>query len=154
MRGQLPAADTTWSLPAEKLSGRFQQVAATPQISLSEQLKKLTPSVRSIVQAARRTVKAAAPSATEITSQSQPPRSSSYMWKMVRYAVDGQNVVGIGAFRSHAALVVYRGRELDDGSGLLQGAGKEARFMTLRAPADAQRPAVVRMVRKAFKLGG
>jgi hypothetical protein len=150
----MPVADTTGSLPADKLSGRFRQVAATPQISLSEQLKKLPPSVRSIVQAARGTVKAAAPSATEITSQSQPPRSSSYMWKMVRYAVDGQNVVGIGAFRSHAALVFYRGRELDDGSGLLQGGGKEARFMTLRAPADAQRPAVVRMVRKAFKLGG
>src|ERR1700730_9060066 len=154
MRGQLPVADTTWSLPADKLSGRFQQVAATPQISLSEQLKKLPPSVRSIVQAARGTVKAAAPSATEITSQSQPPRSSGYMWKIVRYAVDGRNVVGIGAFRSHAALVFYRGRELDDGSGLLQGGGKEARFVTLRAPADAERPAVVRMVRKAFKLGG
>ena len=150
----MPVADTTGSLPADKLSGRFQQVAATPQISLSEQLKKLTPSVRSIVQAARGTVKAAAPSATEITSQSHPPRSSSYMWKMVRYAVDGQDVVGIGAFRSHAALVFYRGRELDDGSGLLQGGGKEARFITLRAPADVEQPAVVRMARKAFKLSG
>jgi len=142
------------SLPADKLSGRFQQVAATPQISLSEQLKKLPPSVRSIVQAARRTVKAAEPSATEIASQSQPPRSSSYMWKMVRYAVDGRNVVGIGAFRSHAAVFFYRGRELDDGSGLLEGGGKDARFITLRAPADAERPAVGRTVRKAFKLGG
>src|ERR1700694_344434 len=141
-------------LPADKLSGRFQQVAADTQISLSEQLKKLPPSVRSIVQAARRAVKVAAPGATEITSRSQPPRSSSYMWKMVRYAVDGRNVVGIGAFRSHAALFFYRGRELGGGSGLLQGGGKEARFITLRAPADAQRPVVVRMVRKAFKLGG
>jgi uncharacterized protein DUF1801 len=127
---------------------------ASAQIRLPEQLTKLTPGVRSIVQAARRTVKAAAPGAAEIVSQSQPPRSSSYMWKMVRYAVGGRNVVGIGAFRAHAAVFFYRGRELDDGSGLLQGGGKEARFITLRTAADAERPAVTRMLRKAFKLGG
>ena len=75
------------------------------------------------------------------------------MWKLIRYAIDGRDVVGIGAFTGHASLVLYRGRELDDGSGLLQGGGKDARFITLRTPADAERPAVVRMVRKAFKLG-
>ena len=127
---------------------------ASAQIPLSEQLKKLTPGVRSIVQAARRTVKAVAPGAAEITAQSQPPRSSSYMWKMVRYEVGGRKLVGIGAFRAHAAMVFYRGREVDDGTGLMQGGGKEARFITLLTPADAQRPAVIRMLRKAFKLGG
>jgi len=129
-------------------------VAATPPISLSEQLKKIPPGVRSIVQAARRTVKAAAPNATETTSQREPPRSTSYMWKLVRYKVDGRDVVGIGAFTGHASLVFYRGRELDDNSGLLQGGGKETRFITLTTPADAERPDVARMVRKAFKIGG
>jgi hypothetical protein len=127
---------------------------AAPEITLSEQLKKLPPSVRSIVLAARRTVKAAAPNATETTAQSEPPRSKTYMWKMVRYKVDGRDVVGIGAFTGHASLVFYRGRELDDTSGLLQGGAKEARFITLSTPADAERQAVARMVRKAFKLGG
>jgi hypothetical protein len=135
-------------------SRRFKQVMATSPISLSEQLKKLPPGVRSIVQAARRTVKAAAPNATEITSQSEPPRSKAYMWKLIRYQADGRDVVGIGAFTRHASLVFYRGRELDDTSGLLQGGGKEARFITLSTPADAERPDVARMVRKAFKLGG
>jgi hypothetical protein len=74
------------------------------------------------------------------------------MWKIARYAIDGGNVVGIGTFPGHASLFFYRGRELDDGSGLLQGGGKEMRFITLRAPADAERPAVKRMVRRAFKL--
>jgi len=127
---------------------------AAPVMTLSEQLKKLAPRVRSIVQAARRTVKAAAPNAAEITSQSEPPRSKTYMWKLVRYKVDGRDVVGIGAFTGHASLVFYRGRELDDDSGLLQGGGKEARFLTLSTPADAEWPAVARLVRKAFKLGG
>ena len=132
---------------------QFQKVTATPQISLSEQLKKLPPGVRSIVQAARRTTKAAAPNATESTAQSEPPRSKAYMWKLIRYKVDGEDIVGIGAFTGHASLVFYRGRELDDNSGLLQGAGKDARFIRLSTPADAERPEVVRIVRRAFKLG-
>ena len=122
--------------------------------SASELLRKIPPAVRPIVQAARRTVKAVAPTAEEISYQGQQPRSSSYMWKLVRYAVDGANVVGIGTFQRHSTLFFYRGRELDDGSGLLEGSGKDSRFITLRRPADAERPDVKRLVRKAFKLGG
>lgn len=127
---------------------------AAAQIPLSEHLKKVPPKVRPTVQAAIKTVKEAAPKADEITYRSQPPRSSSAMWKLVRYAVDGKNVVGIGTFTNHSTLFFYRGRELDDGSGLLQGTGKDARFVTLRAPADAERPAVKRLIKQAFRLGG
>ena len=129
-------------------------MATTDKISVSDHLTTIPPAVRPIVQAARRTVKAVAPAADEISYQSKPPRSSSYMWKIVRYAVDGGNVVGIGTFPRHSTLFFYRGRELDDGSGLLEGSGKDSRFITLRTPADAERPDVKRMVRKAFKLGG
>jgi len=129
-------------------------MAATKEIPVSDHLKKVPPAVRPIVQAARRTVKAVAPTAEEISYQSQPPRSSSYMWKIVRYAVGGANVVGIGTFARHSTLFFYRGRELDDGSGLLEGSGKDSRFITLRAPADAEHPAVKQLLKKAFKLGG
>jgi hypothetical protein len=129
-------------------------MAASDAIPVSDHLKKVPPAVRPIVQAARRTVKMVAPKADEISYQSQPPRSSSYMWKIVRYAVDGENVVGIGTFPRHSTLFFYRGRELDDGSGLLEGSGKDSRFMTLRSPADAERPAVKQLLRKAFKLAG
>jgi hypothetical protein len=124
------------------------------RISLAEQVKKIPPVTRPIVQAAIKTVKAAAPKAEEITYRSSPPRSKTMMWKIVRYAVDGSNVVGIGTFSSHSAMFFYRGRELDDGSGLLQGSGKDSRFITLRAPADAEQPVVKRLVRKAFQLAG
>jgi hypothetical protein len=127
---------------------------ATREISVADHVKKLPPAVRPIVQAARRTVKAVAPKADEISYQGQPPRSSTYMWKIVRYAVGGANVVGIGTFARHSTLFFYRGRELDDGSGLLEGSGKDSRFITLRTPADAERPAVKQLVTKAFKLGG
>jgi hypothetical protein len=121
-------------------------------ISLAEQLKKVPAAVRPTVKAALKTVKEAAPEADEIAYRSQAPRSKSAMWKLVRYAVDGANVVGVGTFSEHSTIFFYRGRELDDGSGLLQGGGKDARFVTLRSPADAEKPAVKRLVRKAFKL--
>jgi hypothetical protein len=124
------------------------------KISVAEQVKKIPAATRPTVQAAIRTVKAAAPKADEIAYRSSPPRSKAMMWKIVRYSVDGTNVVGIGTFSNHSALFFYRGRELEDGSGLLQGSGKDSRFITLRAPADAEQPAVKRLVRKAFKLAG
>jgi hypothetical protein len=124
------------------------------EIPLSEHLRKIPTTLRPTFNAAIRTVKEVAPKANEITYRSQPPRSSRAMWKIVRYAIGGARVVGIGTFPTHATMFFYRGRELDDGSGLLQGGGKETRFITLLTPADAERPAVKRIVRKAFKLGG
>lgn len=129
-------------------------MAPAEQVSLSDQLGKIPPAMRSTVKAAIKLVKAVAPKADEIAYRSRPPRSSSAMWKLVRYADDAGNVVGVGTFTNHSTLFFYRGRELDDGSGLLQGSGKDSRFITLRSPADAERPAVRRLVRDAFKMGG
>jgi hypothetical protein len=125
---------------------------STTQIRLSDHLQKIPPAMRPTVRAAIKTVKDIAPKADELTYRSQAPRSSSAMWKLVRYAVDGVNVLGIGTFASHSTIFFYRGRELDDGSGLLQGSGQDSRFITLRSPADAGQPAVKRLVRNAFKL--
>jgi hypothetical protein len=123
------------------------------KITLSDHLEKIPAKTRPTVKAAIRAVKAAAPKAGEAVYQSQAPRSKSAMWKLVRYSVDGAYVVGVGTFTDHATLFFYRGRELDDGSGLLQGSGKDTRFIALRAPADADRPAVKRVMRSAFQLG-
>jgi hypothetical protein len=124
-----------------------------PDVFLAEQLEKIPSTVRPTVKAALKTVKEAAPDADEIAYRSQAPRSKSAMWKLARYAVNGANVVGVGTFTDHSTIFFYRGRELDDGSGLLQGGGKDSRFVPLRSPADAEKPAVKRLVRKAFKLG-
>jgi hypothetical protein len=97
-------------------------------------------------------VRGVAPKANEVAYQSKPPRSKSAMWKLARYSIGGDDVAGLGTFSTYAALFFYRGRELDDGSGLLQGGGKDSRFIRLRTPADAMRPAVKRLVRKAFAL--
>ena len=115
---------------------------------------KIPATMRPTVKAAIMAVKEIAPHAEEIAYQTEAPRSNRMMWKIVRYAVDGANVVGIGTFSKHSTLFFYRGRELDDRSGLLQGGGKESRFVTLRAPADVERPEVKKLLRKAFNLGG
>jgi len=110
------------------------------------------PAVRPIVEAAIKTIREVAPDAEEIAYDMAAPRSKSMVWKLVRFAVDGKNVVGVGTLTAHSMIFFYRGRELDDGSGLLQGGGKEMRFIKLTSPADAGRPDVKRMVRKAFTL--
>jgi hypothetical protein len=121
-------------------------------VSLAEQLKQVPSNVRPTVRAAIKTVKVIAPKADEIAYRSQPPRSKSAMWKLVRYAVDGTNVVGIGTFANHSTIFFYRGRELDDDGGLLKGSGKNSRFVTLSSPSEAERPAVMRLVRQAFSI--
>ena len=124
-----------------------------PAPSVSEHLKTVPAAVRPTIQAARRMIKAIAPTAMEISYRSQPPRSKSAMWKIIRYALDGVDVAGIGTFATYASLYFYRGRELEDGSGLLEGGGKDMRFIRLRTPADAEAAATKQIVRKAFTLG-
>lgn len=121
-------------------------------LTVNEQVKRLPPAVRPTVQAARRTVKAIAPKAHEIAYQSNPPRSKSALWKIVRYAVEGEPVVGIGTFPTYANLYFYRGRELEKANEQLEGSGKDMRFIRLRTPAEAARPAVRRLLRRAFAL--
>ena len=121
---------------------------------MDEHLTNVPPPTRATVDAARRMVRSVAPRAVEVPYQSRPPVNPSTMWKLARYTLNGENVVGIGTYTKHSTLYFYRGRELDDRSGLLGGQGKDMRSVTLREPADAGRPAVEQLVRRAFQLAG
>jgi hypothetical protein len=124
-------------------------------VLLTDQLEKVPPGVRPVVKAALDSVRKAAPkSAEEVVYRSSQPRSKSAMWKLVRFTAGGANVIGVGTFPAHSTIWFYRGRELDDGSGLLLGSGKDSRFITLRSAADADKPEVRTLVRRAFELGG
>ncbi|HZQ49698.1 MAG TPA: DUF1801 domain-containing protein [Candidatus Dormibacteraeota bacterium] len=122
-------------------------------VSVDDHLKNVPAAVRPIVAAARKTIRATAPKADETAYQSKPPKSASAMWKLARYSVDGEEVAGLGTFARHSTIYFYRGRELDDPQGLLQGSGKDTRFVTLRTPSDAEGAAVKELVREAFALG-
>ena len=129
------------------MKARARDVSASTLVGLS-------PAVRPIVEAARQTVRAVAPHAEEAVCQGKKPRSPSMMWKLARYLVDGQTVVTIGTFTKHSSMFFARGADLDDGAGLLEGAGKKLRYITLRTPADARRAAVKKVLREAFALAG
>ena len=117
-----------------------------------DHLRLMRPELRAIVEAARRTVRAAVPSAIEIACASTPPRSTRPMWKIARYFAGDVEVVAIGTFATHAHLFFQRGRELNDRSGLLEGDGKTLRFIRLTSPDDVARPEVKRIIREAFRL--
>jgi hypothetical protein len=121
-------------------------------ITVSGQVKRVPAAVRPTVTAAIKVIREAAPEAKEIPYEMEAPRSQRMMWKIVRFAVDGDNVVGVGTFPRHSTMFFYRGRELDEGDGLLQGTGKDTRFVTLRSPADAGSPKVKRLIKRAFRL--
>jgi hypothetical protein len=120
--------------------------------TVAEQVKKVPAAVRPTLQAAIRMVKEIAPEADEIVYAMEAPRSSRMVWKHVRFATDGENVIGIGTLPDHVNVWLYRGRELDDGMVKLQGSGKDTRFVNLRTPADAERAALKKLVRRAFRL--
>ncbi len=119
---------------------------------MAEHLRAIPAELRPTVRAARRLVRSIAPKADEIAYQSQRSGWTSMIWHLARYAVEGKNVVGIGVFRKHAALYFYRGTELEDPGGLLEGGGKQMRSIRLLAPADVARPAVKQLIRRAFAL--
>src|SRR5262245_6213930 len=121
-------------------------------ITVSAQLKKIPAATRPTVTAAIKAVRDAAPDANEIPYEMEAPRSARMMWKIARYAVDGENVIGVGTFPRHSTIFFYRGRELDDVEGLLEGTGKDTRFVTVRSPQDVASPAVRDLIDKAFKL--
>jgi hypothetical protein len=123
-------------------------------VSVDDHLNNVPPAVRPILAAARKTIRSAAPSADEVAYQSKPPKSGSAMYKLARYLVNGEEVAGLGTFAKHSTIYFYRGRELDDEAGLLPGSGMDTRFVTLRNVADAEKPAVKKLVREAFELGG
>jgi hypothetical protein len=119
---------------------------------LSDHLAKIPSAVRPIVEAASKTVRAVVPDAEEVPCQSRKPRSPSMMWKLVRYAVDGEVVVTLGTFTKHASMFFARGSEIDDEQRLLEGTGRSLRYITLRTPSDAKGAAVKDIIRKAFAL--
>lgn len=120
--------------------------------TLSARLRELPPAVRPTVRAAIEAVRRSAPDAEEVPYQMDAPRSERTMWKIARYSLGGANVVGVGTFPKHSTIFFYRGRELDGGVGLLQGSGKDTRFVTIRSPEDVARPAVRRLIDSAFRL--
>ena len=120
--------------------------------TVAEQVKKVPTAVRPTLQAAIRMVREIAPGAEEIVYAMEAPKSARMVWKHVRFAIGGEEVVGIGTLPNHVDIWFYRGRELEGGTITLKGSGKDSRFINLRTPAEAESAQLKKLTRKAFKL--
>lgn len=111
---------------------------------MREYVRRVPAALRPTLQAARRTVKAIAPQADEVAYRTWP----------IRYRVGDLYVCALGNYPRWVSLYFFRGGQLDDPDGVLDGSGKLTRHIKLRDPKDADRPAVKRMIRRAFHAGG
>ena len=56
----------------------------------------------------------------------------------------------VNAFKAHVNVGFFRGAELDDPSGLMEGTGKYMRHVKLRPGSDVDAPALVRLIESAY----
>jgi len=119
-------------------------MSSDARIPVAEYVRTVPADLRPTLQAARRTIKAIAPHATEMAWRTWP----------IRYRVGDLYVAGVGDHPRWVSIYFFRGGELDDPDGVLEGGGKLMRHIKLREPKDASRPAVKRMIRRAFRARG
>lgn len=103
-------------------------------------LATVKPPQREIVKALRQMILETAPELTETVK-----------WGMPAYTLRG-NVVYIAPYSAHVNLGFYRGAELADSKGLLEGTGKGSRHVKVHSPEEARSNALKNLVRKAVAL--
>lgn len=115
--------------------------AATPEQILAD----CPPEVRALAEHARRFVRRAVPTATEVAYPG---------WRGIGYR-DPQSGYFCGVFprRDHVRLLFEHGAALRDPDGLLEGDGRQVRYVTVRRVSDLRRPALRRLVEAALLYG-
>ena len=111
------------------------------QIPVAEYVRKVPPDLRPTLQAARRTIKALAPKGT---------KESAWRTWPIRYSVADTYVLGVGNYPRWVSIYFFRGAELADPEGILEGSGKGMRHIKLREPKDASAAAVRALIGRAF----
>lgn len=106
-------------------------------------LSKYSPSVRALARKARATVLEVLPGANEKTY---------FGWSNTWYGATGKTsdaVFSVSPQKAYISLFFIRGAELADPDALLEGTGKKLRHVNIRQPADLDRPALRRLMRRA-----
>ncbi len=87
----------------------------------------------------------------QIIRKTVPALAETIKWGMPCYVGTG-NVCSIMAFQSHVNLAFFRGVELTDQDGLLEGTGKGMRHIKIRSRQDIRRAAISTLVKQAANL--
>lgn len=111
-------------------------------MTVDEYIAKLGSPQREVVEGLRRIVKEAAPAATE-----------SIKWRMPWFEQNGL-LCYIDSAKGHVRFGFYRGAELPDPEGLLEGTGKTGRHIKVRDLKDILRGPLTSLVKEAVRLNG
>jgi hypothetical protein len=87
----------------------------------------------------------------QLIRKAAPGLKETIKWGMPCY-VGTENVCSIMAYKSHVNFAIFRGAELSDKNGLLEGTGKGMRHVTIRSVKDIRKGAIVALVKQANNL--
>jgi hypothetical protein len=111
-------------------------------IQFEEILAGHSPKIISLVNTLRELVQSADPELAEEVKTG---------WGNITYSKNGV-VCAVSPHKAHVNLHFYKGVQLDDPSGLLEGSGKELRHVKIRTLEDIRRDAIIQLVQAAVKI--
>lgn len=113
---------------------------------VNELLKAYPPEVRDLALAVRGKIHAMFP---YIAEKVYPG------WKVILCSVDGsmkRGICAISPLRKYVNIIFYRGADIDDPDGILEGEGKKVRHIKITDAAQMQRPAIQHLIKAAAGL--
>lgn len=116
-------------------------------MTVEEFLDSYSPEVREMALKARETVQRVAPKATERVHTG---------WKIIVYGLGdkmAEQFCAIMPLRSYVNLGFYKGTDLPDPKGLLEGTGKRLRHVKIKQIENADGPALRALIKAAYALG-
>ena len=110
------------------------------EVDVEGYLARVEPALRDLIREVRRTILDAVPGMEETVK-----------WGSLTYEMKGI-VCSIVMHKGHVNLQLWRGAELADPDGLLEGTGKSMRHVKIGSPGDIKRGPVRALVKQAARL--
>lgn len=111
-------------------------------MTVDEYIDRLKPTHREVAEELRHIVKEVAPAATETIK-----------WRMPWFELNGL-LCYMDSTKEHIRFGFYKGAEIPDPEGLLEGTGKTGRHIKLRDIGDITRGTLTEMLKEAVRLNG
>jgi len=121
--------------------------AAAPERQLRSFIAKFAPADQRLFRAARAAVRRRLPTATELVYDN-------YNFLVIGYSPTerpSDGILSVVARANRVAICLFHGARLPDPGGLLMGAGKQVRFLTLESAAALGRPDVGALLQAAIE---
>lgn len=114
--------------------------------NVDDLLRAYSPEVRNLALAVREQIRAMLPYFNEKVYPG---------WKVILCSVDGsmkRGVCAVSPQRHYVNLIFYRGADIDDPDGILEGTGKKVRHIKITDAAQIRKPEIRRLIKAAAGL--